>query len=158
MEYATVKLIHVIGAILFLGNIIVSAVWKIQADRTNNPVVIAFACRLINVTDLAFTALGSALIVIGGIGLFHATGIALSDAPYLIYGIGLFGMAAMLWLVGLLPLQIYMSKIAAKTVANSETEMPASYEKCRRLWNMVGRIAILFPLGALYLMIMRPDF
>ena len=150
MEYATVKLIHVLGAILFLGNIIVSAVWKIQADRTNNPVVIAFACRLINVTDLAFTALGSALIVIGGIGL--------SEAPYLIYGIGLFGMAAMLWLMGLLPLQIYMSKIAAKTVANGETEMPASYEKCRKLWNMVGRIAILFPLGALYLMIMRPDF
>ena len=51
-----------------------------------------------------------------------------------------------------------MSKIAAKTVADGETEMPASYEKCRRLWNMVGRIAILFPLGALYLMIMRPDF
>lgn len=77
---------------------------------------------------------------------------------YLIYGISLYGMAAMLWLAGLLPLQIYMSKIAAKTVADGETEMPAAYEKCRRLWNMVGRIAILFPLGALYLMIMRPDF
>ena len=75
MEYSTVKLIHVLGAILFLGNIIVSAVWKIQADRTNDPVVIAFACRLINITDLAFTTLGSALIVIGGIGLFYATGI-----------------------------------------------------------------------------------
>lgn len=155
MEYSAVKLIHVLGVILFLGNIIVSAVWKIQADRTNDPVVIAFACRLINVTDLAFTALGSALIVVGGIGLFHATGISLSEAPYLIYGISLFGMAAMLWLAGLLPLQIYMSKIAAQTVANGETEMPESYEKSRKLWNMIGRIAILFPLGALYLMIMR---
>jgi uncharacterized membrane protein len=158
MEYATVKLIHVLGAILFLGNIIVSAVWKIQADRTNNPVIIAFACRLINITDLAFTTLGSALIVIGGVGLFYATGISLSDAPYLIYGISLFGMAAMLWLMGLLPLQIYMSKIAAKTVANGETEMPASYEKCRRLWNMVGRIAILFPLAALYFMVTRQNY
>lgn len=155
MEYSTVKLIHVLGAILFLGNIIVSAVWKIQADRTNDPLVIAFACRLINITDLTLTTLGSALIVIGGIGLFHATGISLSDAPYLIYGISLFGMAAMLWLAGLLPLQIYMSKIAAKTVANGETEMPESYEKCRKLWNLMGRIAILFPLGALYFMIMH---
>ena len=155
MEYSAVKLIHVLGVILFLGNIIVSAVWKIQADRTNDPVVIAFACRLINATDLAFTALGSALIVIGGIGLFHATGISISDAPYLIYGISLFGMAAMLWLAGLLPLQIYMSKIAAQTVENGETEMPESYEKSRKLWNLIGRIAILFPLGALYFMIMR---
>jgi uncharacterized membrane protein len=155
MEYSTVKLIHVLGVVHFLGNIIVSAVWKTQADRTGNPVVIAFACRLVNITDLLFTAFGSALIVIGGIGLFHATGISLSDAPYLIIGISLFGMAAMLWLAGLLPLQIYMSKIAAKAVAEGEAELPASYEKCRKLWNMVGRIAVLMPLGALYFMIVR---
>lgn len=155
MEYSTVKLIHVLGVVLFLGNIIVSAVWKTQADRTRDPVIIAFACRLVNITDLVFTAFGSALIVIGGIGLFHATGISLSDAPHLTIGIALFGMAAMLWLAGLLPLQIYMSKIAAKTVAAGEADMPASYEKCRKLWNMVGRLAVLLPLGALYFMIVR---
>lgn len=155
MEYFTVKFIHVLGVVLFLGNIIVSALWKTQADRTQNPVVIAFACRLVNMTDLFFTAFGAALITIGGIGLFHATGIAISDAPHLTIGIGLFGMAAMLWLTGLLPLQIYMSKIAAKTVQAGEGTMPATYEKSRKLWNIIGGIAVLLPLGTLYFMIFR---
>lgn len=155
MEYFAVKFVHVLGVVLFLGNIIVSAVWKTQADRTGNPVVIAFACRLVNMTDLLFTAFGSALIVIGGIGLFHATGISISDSPHLTIGIGLFGMAAMLWVTGLLPLQIYMSKLAAQTVSAGETEMPAKYERSRKLWNIIGGIAVLLPLGALYFMIFR---
>ncbi|MEQ9345020.1 MAG: DUF2269 family protein [Thalassospira sp.] len=155
MEYFTVKFIHVLGVVLFLGNIIVSAVWKMQADRTKNPVIIAFACRLVNMTDLLFTAFGSALIVIGGIGLFHATGIALSDAPHLTIGISLFGMAAVLWITGLLPLQIYMSKLAERAVNEGATEMPQSYEKCRKLWNIIGITAVLLPMGALYFMIYR---
>lgn len=155
MEYFAVKFIHVLGVVLFLGNIIVSAVWKTQADRTGNPVVIAFACRLVNMTDLLFTAFGSVLIVIGGIGLFHTTGISISDSPHLTIGIGLFGMAAMLWVTGLLPLQIYMSRLAAKTVSTGETEMPEKYERSRKLWNIIGGIAVLLPLGALYFMIFR---
>ncbi|WP_430474931.1 DUF2269 family protein [Thalassospira lucentensis] len=155
MEYFTVKFIHVLGVVLFLGNIIVSAVWKMQADLTKNPVIIAFACRLVNMTDLLFTALGSALIVIGGIGLFHATGIALTDAPHLTISISLFGMAAVLWITGLLPLQIYMSKLAERAVNEGETEMPQSYEKCRKLWNIIGITAVLLPMGALYFMIYR---
>ncbi|MEQ8286799.1 DUF2269 family protein [Thalassospira sp.] len=155
MEYFTVKFIHVLGVVLFLGNIIVSAVWKMQADRTRNPVIIAFACRLVNMTDLLFTAFGSALIVIGGIGLFHATGIAISDAPHLTIGISLFGMAAVLWITGLLPLQIYMSKLAGRAVNEGATGMPQSYEKCRKLWNIIGITAVLLPMGALYFMIYR---
>lgn len=155
MEYSTVKLVHLLGVVLFLGNIIVSALWKTRADKTGNPVIIAFACRLVNLTDLAFTALGSALVVVGGIGLFHATGIALSDAPHLTIGISLFAMAAVLWVTALLPLQIYMSRLAAQAVVENATRMPDAYEKCRRLWRFVGLIAIILPLGALYFMISR---
>jgi len=155
MEYSIVKLVHLLGVILFMGNIIVSALWKTQADKTGNPVVIAFACRLVNMTDLAFTAFGAALIIVGGIGLFHATGVAISDAPHLTIGISLFGMAAVLWLVGLLPLQLYMSRIATQTVADGQDVMPAAYDKCRKLWGLVGLIATALPLGALYFMIFR---
>ena len=155
MEYTTVKFIHLLGAVLFLGNIIVTAVWKSLADRTRNPVIIAFACRLVNVTDLAFTAFGAALVVIGGVGLFHAGGISLSDSPHLTIGISLFAMAAPLWLVGLLPLQLYMSRIAAKTVAAGETIMPDAYDKCVRLWTMLGIAATLMPVGTLWFMIAR---
>ena len=41
--YTTIKLVHIAGAVLLLGNIIVTAWWKVMADRTGNPSIIAFA-------------------------------------------------------------------------------------------------------------------
>jgi len=59
-------LVHVVGVVLFIGNIVVTAVWKLLADRTRTPAVVAYAQRLVTVTDVAFTATGAALIAISG--------------------------------------------------------------------------------------------
>jgi len=64
-------------------------------------------------------------------------------------------MAAVLWLVGLLPLQLYMSRIAAQTVAAGEAAMPVAYDKCVKLWTMLGIAATLLPVGTLWFMIAR---
>jgi len=45
----------VLGIVLFLGNLIVTAVWKVLADRTRQVDVIAYAQRLVAITDIAFT-------------------------------------------------------------------------------------------------------
>lgn len=59
-------LVHVVGVVLFIGNIVVTAVWKMLADRTRTPAVVAYAQRLVLVTDVAFTASGAALIAVSG--------------------------------------------------------------------------------------------
>jgi uncharacterized membrane protein len=66
MSYNAFKMIHLLGVVVFLGNIIVTALWKALADRTADPPVIAFAQRLVTLTDWIFTAGGALLIVIGG--------------------------------------------------------------------------------------------
>ena len=38
---------HIIGVVLFLGNIIVTAVWKMLAYRTREAAVVAFGQRLV---------------------------------------------------------------------------------------------------------------
>ena len=48
--YLAFKVIHLLGVVLFLGNIIVTAVWKTLADRTREPRTIAYAQRLVTVT------------------------------------------------------------------------------------------------------------
>ena len=57
---------HSAGAVLLLGNIIVTAWWKVMADRTGNPSIIAFAQRQVTLTDFAFTAVGVILLVVAG--------------------------------------------------------------------------------------------
>ena len=37
MSNIDLKILHLIGVVLFLGNIIVTAFWKIIADRTGEP-------------------------------------------------------------------------------------------------------------------------
>lgn len=43
--YSTLKNLHILGVILFLGNIIVTAWWKVMADSQSNSMVVAFAQR-----------------------------------------------------------------------------------------------------------------
>ncbi|HLN13518.1 MAG TPA: DUF2269 family protein, partial [bacterium] len=48
--YDVVKFFHILGAVLFVGNIIVTAMWKARADRTGDLATIAFANRLVAAT------------------------------------------------------------------------------------------------------------
>jgi len=61
-SYLWLKSLHLLGVILFLGNIIIAGWWKAMADRTKNPVIIAFAQRQVSLTDWFFTFGGSLLL------------------------------------------------------------------------------------------------
>src|SRR5262245_59999795 len=67
MSYLAFKSLHIASVVIFLGNIVITAVWKVLADRTADPKVVAFVQRLVTVTDFAFTAGGMVLILIGGL-------------------------------------------------------------------------------------------
>jgi uncharacterized membrane protein len=43
MSYNAFKVVHLFGVIIFLGDIIVTALWKVMADRTRDPRIIAYA-------------------------------------------------------------------------------------------------------------------
>ena len=82
-------LVHVVGVVLFIGNIVVTAVWKLLADRTRTPAVVAYAQRLVTVTDVAFTAMGAALIAVSGPILAEDVG-GISGPTWLTIGFALF--------------------------------------------------------------------
>lgn len=73
--YLAFKIIHLLGVVLFLGNIIVTAVWKTLADQTREPRTIAHAQRLVSVTDWMVTLRGVVLIFVGGYGMVATSGL-----------------------------------------------------------------------------------
>jgi uncharacterized membrane protein len=73
--YIAFKFIHLLGVVLFLGNIIVTAVWKALADQTAEPRTIAYAKRLVTITDWIFTLGGIILVLIGGYGMVAFAGL-----------------------------------------------------------------------------------
>ena len=98
------KSLHILGASLFLGNIIVSAFWKVLADRTGNYSVIRFATRLVNVTDAVFTGLGATLLLVTGHLLAANYGGILSN-DWILWSYVLFGVSGAIWIAVLVPIQ-----------------------------------------------------
>ena len=47
MSYQAFKVVHLFGVVVFLGNIIVTALWKVMADRTAEARIIAYAQDLV---------------------------------------------------------------------------------------------------------------
>lgn len=151
-SYLLYKIIHLLGVVLLLGNIIVTAYWKVMADRNGDPMVIAFAQRLVTLTDYVFTAGGAILIVIGGNGMSSTTGIG--EAYWLSWGVWLFAASGIIWVLVLIPVQFKQARMA-KAFERS-TVVPNQYWRLSRMWLYWGSFATVLPLINLYWMIFKP--
>jgi uncharacterized membrane protein len=152
--YTTLKILHVFGVVLFLGNIIVTGVWKAYADRTGHAPTIAFAQRLVTITDWIFTFGGSSLVVAAGYGMATHAGYDLMGERWLFWGQVMIYLSGLIWVVILIPIQIFMARMA-RTFADGG-EIPAKYWRLNRHWYIWGIISILLPLVNLYWMIAKP--
>jgi uncharacterized membrane protein len=149
-NYLLLKSLHVLGAVLFLGNILVTAVWKVLADRTRHPAIVAHAQRLVTITDFAFTALGVGLIIVTG----ELMAGRWEGAAWVGWGRALFMASGVIWLVALIPIQIAQARLA-RAFADQES-IPAAYWRLANLWGVFGLIATVLPLLNLYFMVFKP--
>ena len=147
----TLKSLHILGACLFIGNIVVSAFWKVLADRTRNLAVISFATRLVNLTDAVFTGVGATLLVATGHVLAQDYGGVVAQ-PWILWSYVLFGISGALWLFVLVPVQIRQARILRG--AHTAT-IPEEYLRLARVWSATGTIATVVPLPAIYLMVSK---
>ena len=155
IPYRVLKLLHVLGAILFVGNIVVTALWKTMADRTRRPEVIAFAQRLVTTTDFVFTGFGAGLVLGTGLMMARVFGERFWTLPWIAWGMGLFIASGMLWITVLVPIQIKQAHLAAQFAGG--TPIPDAYWRLGRLWMTFGSVATVLPVLNLYFMVFRPE-
>jgi uncharacterized membrane protein len=154
MSYNAFKVVHLFGVVIFLGNIIVTALWKVMADRTRDPRIIAYAQRLVTLTDWIFTAGGVLFIIIGGYGMAGIAGLDLRGTTWLIWGQALLIISGLIWIAILVPTQIAQAR-QARAFANGDP-IPDSYWRHNRRWVFWGIIATIVPLANLYFMVFKP--
>ena len=147
--------LHVLGVVIFLGNIIVTAVWKVLADRTRNPAIVAYAQRLVTITDIAFTATGVVLIIVSGQVLADDFGGVFSGPSWLTLGWSLFIASGVIWVAILIPIQVKQARLAKHF--GDEGTIPERYWRLAMLWYVFGGIATLLPLVNIYLMVFKPS-
>ena len=155
IPYLTLKSLHILGVILLMGNIMVTAWWKFMADQTKNPEIIRFAQRQVTLTDFLFTAPGALLIVLAGDWMAYGFLENTWSIEWLTWGRSLFIASGIIWLVILIPTQIKQARMARYFVTGQA--IPKEYWGLSKRWNIFGSIAVLLPFMNIYWMVFKPS-
>jgi uncharacterized membrane protein len=148
------KFAHILGIILLVGNITVTAVWKVFADRTRDASIVAFGQRMVTGTDFGLTVPGIVLTVIGGYGAMYEARYDFPGPAWLLWSQLSFVAAGVVWLGVLIPIQIRQAKMARAFAGAAD--IPDEYRRLARLWLVWGLIATVPLVSAMYFMIQKP--
>jgi uncharacterized membrane protein len=153
--YLIFKFIHIAAAIVFLGNILTGVFWKKWADRTRDLHIMTHAMEGIIAADRLFTIPGVIVIVLGGFGAAGVQHLPLLRTGWILWGIVLFTLSGIAFMAQLVPLQRRMAKMT-RAGANGETFDWSQYEKLSRAWDVWGLVALLAPVIAAAVMVLKP--
>lgn len=129
-DIAVLRVLHVAGAVLLLGNVTVTGVWAAYLYRVRDRFPFQPVARAILWTDLIFTVGGGTLLTVSGILLALRRGYVVAATPWLLRGITVLGVSTVLWLVVLLPAQFRMERAGA-----GDAE---ALGRAFRRWSVVG--------------------
>ncbi len=143
---------HILGAILFIGNIVITAVWMILAVRTGQRPVVHFSARVVNQADVLFTIPGVLLILLNGLHLAPAYGSGdILGASWVQAALGLLILSGAVWAGFLLRYQNRLVRLSA-----SGAQLSDEFLAVFRNWGIWGGIATVLPIISLILMVFKP--
>lgn len=153
--YLVMKTIHVLAAVIFLGNIIVGAFWKVHGDRTGDPRIIAHTMAGIIRADRWFTMPSVALLLIAGFGGAGMGRISIGGSDWIVWSIVLIAVSAVAFMARLVPLQRRMLAVARDASGPGGFDR-VRYDSLSRSWMVWGIIATVAPIVAVVLMVFKP--
>jgi uncharacterized membrane protein len=153
--YLTLKLLHVVAVIVFLGNITTGLFWHAHAARTRDPKLLAHTMDGIIRSDRWFTLPGVVAIIAAGVALAIYGHFPLLRTPWIMWTLVLFAISGIVFSVRVAPMQRQL-----KAMAENGARGGFDYERYRVLalrWEVWGAIALLTPVAGLALMVLKPS-
>ena len=154
--YLWLKLLHLVAVVAFLGNITTGLFWKLHADRTRDPRIIAHTFDGIIRSDRWFTIPGVVLILAGGIGAAIVGGVPLLGTGWILWSIVLFTISGLAFVLRVAPLQTQLRALARAGAEQGSLDW-ARYHRLARVWELWGAVALVTPVAALVLMVLKPS-
>ena len=129
---SSLKALHVLAAIVFVGNVIVTGIWTAIFFRARRTHDFRVAARAIVFTDWLFTVGGGALLTITGVALALGRGYPLWGTPWIRQAIAALAISTIMWLVLLVPAQRIMLRSGSSEV--DDALLVRAYTR----WNVAG--------------------
>jgi uncharacterized membrane protein len=152
MIYNIWKLLHVLAAIIFMGNITIAIFWKMQAEKTKDAMRIAETFKNLTKADKIFTMPSVTLLIIFGLGTAMQGGLSLVETTWILWPEILIIISAYAFMAKVSPVQ----KKIAKLASDSEKFTWDEYTKLSKQWNFWGTIAVAAPYIAVIFMVLKP--
>ena len=147
VDYLAIKTLHVIGAVLLVGNVTVTGAWSFYMYRHWRDGTLPFrpVARAILWTDLLFTAGGGAALTVSGVWMILRMDYPVLETPWLLKGIVALSVSTLSWLRVLIPDQLRLER----------AEDPAMIRRVVLRWSVVGWASTLLLFYALWAMVTR---
>ena len=110
-SYQLWKTLHVISAVLLVGNVTVTGFWAWFLYRQRHAVGFRAIARGIMLTDIIFTLVGGAGLTITGMLMVRAQQVPIMETPWLRRGVLMLAISTVVWLASLLPDQLRMERL-----------------------------------------------
>jgi uncharacterized membrane protein len=155
--YLWLKALHVLGVVMFIGNITTGVFWHKHAQATRNPRILAHAMDGIIKSDRIFTMPG--VLIILGSGIFAAIqgGFPILGTGWILWTLILFAVSGAVFMARLVPLQRRLHAHAQAGASSGSFDYDA-YHRMAVQWDIWGAVATIAPLVGLALMVLKPGF
>lgn len=155
MSYLLWKTLHIVAVVLFLGNIITGLFWAAQAHKSRNFGHIAAVFSAISKSDRWFTIPGVIGILVSGVAVAIQGKLPLLGTPWILWAIILFSLSGIVYGIWLAPLQRQITTLARAAAPPDQSW--SDYARLYRRWEWLGLMALITPLAALVIMVLKPD-
>jgi uncharacterized membrane protein len=153
MLYLSLKALHVISVVVFLGNVITAIFWKTHGDRSGDLRGRALALDGVIRADRLFTVPCVVAIIATGVALVFVGRLSFLTT-WILWSLVLFGAAGAVFQFQVGPLQ---KKLLANVQAGLGGQWNESeYQQLSGRWRFWGWVATGAPLLALILMVLKP--
>jgi len=142
------KTLHVIAAVLFVGNVVVTGIWTAILFRARATHDFRLAARAIVITDWIFTLGGGAVLVVSGVLLAMGRGFPIWGTAWIRQALIALAISTVTWLAVLVPAQRVMLHV--------DPGHDAALTRAYHRWNITGWVATVPLVYAIWCMVAKP--
>jgi uncharacterized membrane protein len=154
MNYLLLKLIHVAAVIIFLGNIITGHFWMHLAIKSKDINIIRHSVLGVMRSDKIFTIPAVIIIIVAGILAALYGNISVLRTGWIVWYITLFSLSGVIFSTKLSVVLGKILKLINDQQGNGELEW-ISINSLYKQWNSWALVAIMLPLAALVMMVLK---
>ena len=143
------KVLYVLAATVFVGDIILMLVWKLGAERTREPRVLLFANKTIMLTDNLLLGPSAMLTAVSANLIAPKLGLNIYATPILSIAMSSFILSGIVWGLFLIPTQKAQLKIC--TELGADEPLPERYFQLAAKWRNWGYLAAFLVVSAMVL-------